>query len=67
MDKEATAKLASVLKQAIMSEELSSWFNKNSLDPYWTDGSAAMEDSLKVLANLQQVVAKHKIQKKKKK
>ncbi len=66
MDKEAKAKIASVLKQAIMSEELSTWFNNNSLDPYWTDGPAAMEDSLKVLANLKQVVSKHNIQKKKK-
>ncbi len=67
MDKAATAKLASVLKQAIMSKELSGWFNSHALDPYWTDGPAAMKDSLKVLAKLQKVVKDNNITKKKKK
>lgn len=67
MDKEAANKIADVLKQAINSKELSDWFNKNSLDPYWTDGDAAMQDSLKVLANLKSVVAKYNVKKAKKK
>ncbi len=67
MDKAATKKLASVLKQAILSKELSGWFNTHALDPYWTDGEAALQDSLKVLAKLQNVVRDNNITKKKKK
>lgn len=56
MDKEATAKLAEVLKTAMASKELTDYFNKKALDPYWTDGDTAMKESLQVLDKLKVVV-----------
>ncbi|NQV98552.1 MAG: tripartite tricarboxylate transporter substrate binding protein [Rhodospirillales bacterium] len=56
MDKEAAAKLSSVLKQAISSKEMIDYFNSKALDPYWTDGEPAMEQSLKVLDKLKVIV-----------
>ena len=56
MDKAAAAKLASVLKQAMASKELTDHFNSKALDPYWTDGETAMKDSLVVLEKLKVVV-----------
>lgn len=56
MDKEAAAKLSSVLKQVINSKEMIDYFNSKALDPYWTDGETAMAESLQVLDKLKVVV-----------
>ncbi len=56
MDKEAAAKLASVLKTAMASKELTDYFNSKALDPYWTDGEPALKESLVVLDKLKVVV-----------
>lgn len=56
MDKEAAAKLSSVLKQVINSKEMIDYFNSKALDPYWTDGEPAMQASLAVLEKLKVVV-----------
>jgi len=67
MPKEIIDKWASVLKKTIESKEISDWYNKRALDPYWTNGEAALKDSKKVLASLKKVVIDNKITKKKKK
>ena len=67
MPKAVVAKWASVLKQAIESEEISAYYKSKALDPYWTGGEAALQDSLRVLATLKKVVVDNKITKKKKK
>jgi putative tricarboxylic transport membrane protein len=56
MDKEATAKLASVLKTVMNSKEMTKYFIDHAFDPYWTDGDTAMKESLKVLDGLKVVV-----------
>ena len=67
MPKAVVAKWASVLKKAIESEEISAYYKSKALDPYWTGGEAALQDSLRVLATLKKVVVDNKITKKKKK
>ena len=66
MPKAVVDKWSSVLKKTIESKEISDWYNKRALDPYWTDGAAALEDSKQVLASLKKVVIDNKITKKKK-
>lgn len=56
MDKAAATKLASVLKTAMASKELTDYFNSKALDPYWTDGETAMKESLATLDKLKVVV-----------
>lgn len=56
MDKEAKDVLAKVLQQAMASDELTNYFKAKALDPYWTEGEQALEESLKVLEKLKVVV-----------
>ena len=64
MSKEITQKWASALKQAINSKEIKDYYSNNALDPYWTPGDEALQDSLNVLDKLQKVVKENKISKK---
>ncbi len=64
MSKDITEKWAKVLKQAINSNEIKEYYKNNALDPYWTDGGTALEDSLQVLKKLQKVVKDNNISKK---
>ena len=66
MDKSVVNKWSSVLKKAIESKEIKDFYNSKALDPYWTDGDAALKDSLNVLESLKKVVADNNISKKKK-
>ena len=64
MDKSVVNKWSSVLKKAIESKEIKDFYNSKALDPYWTDGEAALKDSLNVLESLKKVVADNNISKK---
>ena len=66
MDKSVVNKWSSVLKKAIESKEIQDFYNSKALDPYWTDGEAALKDSLNVLETLKKVVVNNNITKKKK-
>ncbi len=61
LDPEAGAMITEALQTAIESEEMQTWFRENSLDPYWTDGDAALAFSLEVLENLRTVVEENGI------
>ncbi|GAA6208700.1 tripartite tricarboxylate transporter substrate binding protein [Cognatishimia sp. WU-CL00825] len=63
LDEAAAAKLQSVLKTAIESDEMQTWFKENSLDPYWTEGDTALSESSKVLEGLKVVVSENGISK----
>jgi tripartite-type tricarboxylate transporter receptor subunit TctC len=65
MDKSVVNKWSSVLKKAIESKEIQDFYNSKALDPYWTDGEAALKDSLNVLETLKKVVVNNNITKKK--
>ncbi len=56
MDKEAVTKMTSVLKTVMASKEMTDYFKSKALDPYWTDGEPAMQQSLDVLEKLKVVV-----------
>ena len=54
---EAVAALAAALEKAIMDPEIQTWFEENTLQPYWTSGPDAMADSEKLLGSLNEVAA----------
>ncbi len=64
LPKDIAAKLAGALKAAVQSKEITDWYVKNTLDPYWTDSDAALADSLAVLEGLRKVVKDNNITKK---
>lgn len=63
MDPEAAEKLSAAIKTAIESDEMKAWFSENSLDPYWTAGPEATEQSLAVLTTLKKVAEDNNIKK----
>lgn len=63
MDAAVADTLSTAIQTAIESDELKTWFAENSLDAYWSDGAAATESSLSVLAALRKVAADNNIQK----
>ena len=66
MDKSVVNKWQIALKKAIESKEIKDFYKSKALDPYWTDGEAALKDSLNVLKTLKKVVVDNNITKKKK-
>ena len=54
---EAVDAIAAALEQAIADPEIVDYFQANTLEPYWTDGEAAMEDAKKQLESLKPVAA----------
>ncbi len=53
----AVEALASALEKAIADPEIQTYFNENTLQPYWTPGDQAMEESEKLLGQLEAVAA----------
>jgi tripartite-type tricarboxylate transporter receptor subunit TctC len=54
---EAVETLAAALEKAIADPEIQEYFTENTLQPYWTPGDEAMEQSQKLLEQLEAVAA----------
>ncbi|SEK10419.1 Tripartite tricarboxylate transporter family receptor [Marinovum algicola] len=55
LDAEAEEIITTALQAAVESDEMQAWFTENTLEPYWTDGAAALASSLDVLTRLKVV------------
>lgn len=58
LDADAEEMITTALQTAVESDEMQAWFTENTLEPYWTDGAAALESSIEVLGQLDAVAEK---------